>query len=456
MAEHESQAEKLLGRLRSFVNDSRTRRQTLRRVKKATKQALSSAHERAERMLEALEHERSERSSWLASSLAAAPPGQQLRRRENAAPEHVPERCDLRRTDGRVDFSCWSALRGMQIEAMSEQWLAASDSRDLAHDFSFQSLLEQADHEFGHGETLPDSAAPMSPAASIERDVHRTFPAVLEFKSHKKRQQLRSVLRAYSVYDTELGYCQGLNFLAALLLCYVDEEVALQALVYLTHGCGFRSCYLPGMRGTVLRLWQLHQLMHELLPKLSQHMSDSAVELALFVTPWLISCFASDFPLNFAGRVVDGVMARQSLVPFFAACVALLQEAEKDLLAISSFEKQLLYLKEKPCCEWSSEKLQKVLSCADELELVITEEKLAQLERKFEAQRENGSEAAEGESEAMQKMMAQANVWSVDGSDEDEDLVKLSSGVMTPEEEEEENRNACEGGTPNEHSTLLE
>ena len=40
-----------------------------------------------------------------------------------------------------------------------------------------------------------------------------------------KQQQLFYVLAAYSMYNTEVGYCQGMSQIAALLLMYMSEEV---------------------------------------------------------------------------------------------------------------------------------------------------------------------------------------------------------------------------------------
>jgi hypothetical protein len=75
----------------------------------------------------------------------------------------------------------------------------------------------------------------------IERDIHRTFPKHTMFSArnsstdnadtlpgqqqsaavslddeHDGQASLRRVLRAYSAYDTEIGYCQGMNFIAAV------------------------------------------------------------------------------------------------------------------------------------------------------------------------------------------------------------------------------------------------
>ena len=47
--------------------------------------------------------------------------------------------------------------------------------------------------------------------------------------------KLRRVLVAFSWYDTSIGYCQGLNRLAAIALLFLDEEHAFWCLVTIVH-----------------------------------------------------------------------------------------------------------------------------------------------------------------------------------------------------------------------------
>ena len=52
------------------------------------------------------------------------------------------------------------------------------------------------------------------------------------------------MLRAYAVYDTEVGYCQGMNFLAGLLLAYMPNEAcAFGGLVVLMQERKLRELY---------------------------------------------------------------------------------------------------------------------------------------------------------------------------------------------------------------------
>ena len=63
--------------------------------------------------------------------------------------------------------------------------------------------------------------------AKIVKDVARTF----ELKGEAEQQLgfddeaiLFAVLKAYSVFDPSLGYCQGMNFIAANLLTHLEPE----------------------------------------------------------------------------------------------------------------------------------------------------------------------------------------------------------------------------------------
>lgn len=54
----------------------------------------------------------------------------------------------------------------------------------------------------------------------IERDTTRTFPEQKHFAGLERegQQSLFNLINAYSVYDPEIGYCQGIAFLGGILL----------------------------------------------------------------------------------------------------------------------------------------------------------------------------------------------------------------------------------------------
>lgn len=56
-----------------------------------------------------------------------------------------------------------------------------------------------------------------------------------------------------------------------------------------------------------VRLWQLSKL---LPPRLAGHLDSHAVLPVLYASSWLLTCFAADFPLHFAGRVMDVLLTQ--------------------------------------------------------------------------------------------------------------------------------------------------
>jgi len=80
----------------------------------------------------------------------------------------------------------------------------------------------------------------------LRKDVHRTFPRHKHFKLKEGDGQhaLFNVLKAYSVMDPEVGYCQGMSFLCGVLVCYVSSEVeAFWVMVSMLKKYGLRGQY---------------------------------------------------------------------------------------------------------------------------------------------------------------------------------------------------------------------
>lgn len=59
---------------------------------------------------------------------------------------------------------------------------------------------------------------------SIKIDLPRTFPDNIFFENHDIRLQLYHVLVAYAHHNKEVGYCQGLNYIAGLILIVTKND----------------------------------------------------------------------------------------------------------------------------------------------------------------------------------------------------------------------------------------
>jgi Rab-GTPase-TBC domain len=118
----------------------------------------------------------------------------------------------------------------------------------------------------------------------IAKDVPRTFPLDAAMDA-EKCAALQRVLAAYASHDPDLGYCQGMNFIAGLLLLHMPEENAFWGLVR------FVQEIMPGYfdvhMSSALRDQQAtHLLLQEHFPTVLQHCRRLGVDMALITSQW--------------------------------------------------------------------------------------------------------------------------------------------------------------------------
>ncbi|KAL4430666.1 hypothetical protein ABPG75_005922 [Micractinium tetrahymenae] len=207
------------------------------------------------------------------------------------------------------------------------------------------------------------SKLPPEVLSDIDKDTHRTFPGHPRLSTPEGHKALLNVLSAYALSDPEIGYTQGMNFLAGVLLTWLPSEAdAFAALSLLMRQRGLREMYLPDMSLLQVRLWQLSKL---LPPRLGAHLEAHAVLPVLYASSWLLTCFAADFPLHFAGRVMDVLLTQghQVASPVLKVAVAIVHRCEADLLRMTDFEDMVYYLRQE-VPQWSKTQLQELLTDA--------------------------------------------------------------------------------------------
>ncbi|KAH8344340.1 hypothetical protein KR084_009926 [Drosophila pseudotakahashii] len=177
-------------------------------------------------------------------------------------------------------------------------------------------------------------------------DLGRTFPNHQFYKDPLGLGQLSlfNLLKAYSILDPELGYCQGLGFICGVLLLHCDESNAFQLLKHLMFRRNMRTKYLPDMKKFQLQLYQLSRLVKDHLPDLYVWLDQNDVSPTLYAAPWILTVFSSQFPLGFVARVFDLLFLESSDV-IFKFAIALLSVHKQQLLAKDNFEEIMDYLK---------------------------------------------------------------------------------------------------------------
>uniref|UniRef100_A0A8C4EDD8 TBC1 domain family member 4 n=1 Tax=Dicentrarchus labrax TaxID=13489 RepID=A0A8C4EDD8_DICLA len=229
--------------------------------------------------------------------------------------------------------------QGVPKSRRGEVWLLLSHQHRLRHrlpqrqqapDTTYHDLLKQL--------TAQQHA--------ILVDLGRTFPTHQYFSAQLGAGQLSlyNLLKAYSLLDTEVGYCQGISFVAGVLLLHMSEEQAFDMLKYLMYDLGIRQQYRPDMVSLQIQMYQLSRLLHDYHRELYNHFEEHEISPSLYAAPWFLTLFASQFPLNFVSRIFDFVFVQGTGV-IFKVALCLLSSHEGEIVECDSFESIVDYLK---------------------------------------------------------------------------------------------------------------
>eukprot|EP00475_Leptophrys_vorax_P004392 TRINITY_DN12622_c0_g1_i1.p1 TRINITY_DN12622_c0_g1~~TRINITY_DN12622_c0_g1_i1.p1 ORF type:complete len:501 (+),score=108.38 TRINITY_DN12622_c0_g1_i1:96-1598(+) len=174
---------------------------------------------------------------------------------------------------------------------------------------------------------------------TIRRDVNRTNPDHVMFmnKEGAGQEALFRVLRAYSLYDEELGYCQGMGFFVSVMLTYVPEEDAFWLLVGLLSKFNLREYYLPSLIGIRRNFFVFQKLLQFLMPKLSKHLEKNDYSAPLYASRWFGTMCAQDFCMESTLRIWDILIVEGPKI-IFQVGLAVMKRCKRDLKKASMDE----------------------------------------------------------------------------------------------------------------------
>lgn len=159
---------------------------------------------------------------------------------------------------------------------------------------------------------------------------------------------LRRVLRAYSYHDREVGYCQGMNFIAGMFLTIMPEEEAFWLLVSVMSEkpCHMRGLFGVGMLQTHKVLFVAEKLINHYLYRLARHFEKENVHVTMYATQWLLTQYTSSFKFDMVFRIWDAFLGEGWKI-IYRVMLALLQKYQSQLLKMS-FEEILTFFRELP------------------------------------------------------------------------------------------------------------
>ncbi|KAL6715151.1 hypothetical protein ACLMJK_007415 [Lecanora helva] len=256
-------------------------------------------------------------------------------------------------------------------------WMSIAGSRDP--------LLEQ-EYDRLCGESSPYENL-------IGKDIGRSFPGVEMFRdpSGEGQQMLGNVLKAFSLYDHKIGYCQGLGFVVGPLLMHMGDKEAFCVLVRLMEHYDLRSCFLPDLSGLHLRIYQFQDLLSKHLPTLATHLENLQIE-PLYVSQWFLSFFAVTCPLPMLLRIYDVILTEGASETLMRVSLSLMRRNESKITACTELEDVMGLLLSRALWDTYGGDADDLVNDFVGLTGLVTRDRLESLERSFkEAEAEETS-----------------------------------------------------------------
>ncbi|OAV88294.1 hypothetical protein PTTG_29076 [Puccinia triticina 1-1 BBBD Race 1] len=216
-------------------------------------------------------------------------------------------------------------IQGIPISLRPKIWLECSGASQLKEPGYYHDLLNL--HAGEEGLCL----------TQIECDVTRTLPTNVYFGGDGPGvSKLRRVLAAMSWHNPVVGYCQGMNMVAAtLLLTIPSEEDAFWILVCIVDKILPAHYYTSHLLTSQADQRVLKVLVGKHLAELAAHFEALDVELPAITFGWFLSLFADALPIQTLLRVFDLFLIDGSLL-LFRIALALLKINAPTILSYDS------------------------------------------------------------------------------------------------------------------------
>mmetsp|Transcript_29042 Transcript_29042/g.28731 ORF Transcript_29042/g.28731 Transcript_29042/m.28731 type:complete len:172 (+) Transcript_29042:366-881(+) len=124
----------------------------------------------------------------------------------------------------------------------------------------------------------------------IDMDVSRCY----QNHPHIIPQVLKNLLKTYAYYNPEIGYCQGMNYIAGTLYIQIqDEEATFRSLISLVKRFKMTNLFINDLPKLKQFFYQMDRLIGMLEPEVHDYFKEVGISSGHFSSPWFITLFAS-------------------------------------------------------------------------------------------------------------------------------------------------------------------
>ncbi|KAJ1126151.1 hypothetical protein NDU88_004560 [Pleurodeles waltl] len=224
--------------------------------------------------------------------------------RESSLSVEVARQRELKWLDMFKHWDKWVSRRFQKVKLRCRKGIPSS-LRAKAWQFLSNStaLIERNPGKFEELERNPGDPKWLD---VIEKDLHRQFPfhEMFAARGGHGQQDLYRILKAYTIYRPDEGYCQAQAPVAAVLLMHMPAEQAFWCLVQICEK------YLPGYYSAGLEAIQLDgeiffALLRRASPMAYRHLKKYKIDPILYMTEWFMCIFSRTLPWSSVLRVWD-------------------------------------------------------------------------------------------------------------------------------------------------------
>lgn len=140
----------------------------------------------------------------------------------------------------------------------------------------------------------------------IQLDIARTFPHLCIFQEGGPYSDvLHSLLAAYVCYRPDVGYVQGMSYIAAILILNMEQYDAFICFANLLNQPLHLAAFTLNQEQMQAYYNAYNEIFNYNLPKLYSHFEKSGLTPDLYLLDWIYTIFAKAMPLDVACRIWD-------------------------------------------------------------------------------------------------------------------------------------------------------
>ena len=137
---------------------------------------------------------------------------------------------------------------------------------------------------------------------------------------------MRNVLESFHFANKELGYCQGMNFVAGILLLHMPEESGFWCLDRMVNGkLNLIEMFRVGLPMLNEVVYRFKEMIPKVIPHISELFKKQEINVNIFAINWYHSLFSQKFPISFVVRIWDILFFEKDFSIIFRVGLALLK-----------------------------------------------------------------------------------------------------------------------------------